>query len=58
MLDYKIVMFVLAYFRWTSLFYGKQDSNKQGGSIESLDTQLHQQDRVGEHLYLHNQQPF
>lgn len=34
-------------FRWTSLFYGEHDGNRLHGSMESLDTQLHAQDRVG-----------
>lgn len=30
---------------WTSLFYGDHDENKQMGSMESLDSQLHAQDK-------------
>lgn len=31
--------------KWTSIFYGELDADKAHGSIESLDTQLHAQDR-------------
>ncbi|WAR18222.1 CSCL2-like protein [Mya arenaria] len=31
--------------KWTSLFYGEHDGNRNVGSMESLDTQVHAQDK-------------